>query len=279
MRTALVTGGAGGMGLATAKVIGRDHRVVISDVDQTRLDVAVAELVRLGLDAQAVVCDITDRASVDALITHADSTGELRAVVHTAGVSPLMGSPEFIVRINALGTINIAEAALAHATEGFALVNVASVAGHTAPKILISKRANRLAFSDPPGMVRKLTASASRAPKSQRSGLAYSLSKAFVIWYSQQMAGRFGAKGARILSVSPGSFDTAMGRLEKKSGSERLLAVAALKRFGKPEEMAELLAFCASEKAGYLTGTDILCDGGTKAGMTLKSMIKLARGR
>ena len=78
------------------------------------------------------------------------------------------------------------------------------------------------------------------------------------------MAARFGAKGARILSVSPGSFDSAMGRLEKGSGSERLVACAALKRFGPSEEFAELLAFCACSKPGYFTGVDILCDGGTR---------------
>ena len=55
-----------------------------------------------------------------------------------------------------------------------------------------------------------------------------------------------------------------MGRLEKESGSERLVATAALKRFGTPEEIAELLAFCASSKSGYFTGVDILCDGGTR---------------
>jgi NAD(P)-dependent dehydrogenase (short-subunit alcohol dehydrogenase family) len=57
-------------------------------------------------------------------------------------------------------------------------------------------------------------------------------------------------------------FDTAMGRFEKKSGSERLVGYAALKRFGTLEEIAELLAFCASSKPGCLTGVDILCDGG-----------------
>jgi NAD(P)-dependent dehydrogenase (short-subunit alcohol dehydrogenase family) len=92
------------------------------------------------------------------------------------------------------------------------------------------------------------------------------------------MAAAFGARGARILSVSPGSFDTAMGRLEENSGAGKLTQYAALKRFGKPEEVAELLAFCASGKPGYLTGVDILCDGGTKAGLNLKGMISMARG-
>jgi NAD(P)-dependent dehydrogenase (short-subunit alcohol dehydrogenase family) len=278
MKTAIITGGAGGMGLATARIMGADHHVVLADVDQGRLDAAVAELAALGITAEAVVSDITDRASVDAVVLAANRTGELRAVVHTAGVSPQMGGPEFIARINALGTINVAEAALAVATEGFALVNVASIAGHTAPGILVSKRRNRLARTDPARLVRKLAAAANLAPKALRSGIAYGLSKQFVIWYSENMAATFGAKGARILSVSPGSFDTAMGRLEKKSGSERLLQAAALKRFGTPQEMAELLAFCASEKAGYLTGIDILNDGGTKAGFTPAVMLKIAKG-
>lgn len=277
MQTALITGGGGGMGLATAKILGRDHRIVLADLNQSRLDTAVAELTTLGIEAEAAVCDITDRAAVNALVARANAQGTLRAVVHTAGVSPMMGSPEFIVRINALGTVNIVNAALDVATEGFAVVNVASLAAHTAPKILISKRTNRLAFTDPERLVTKLAAAASRSPKGLRSGLAYSLSKAFVLWYSREMAGRFGAKGARILSVSPGSFDTEMGRLEIESGSERMLQFAALRRFGRPTEIAELLAFCASDRCGYLTAVDILCDGGTKAGLTPKNMMKLAR--
>jgi NAD(P)-dependent dehydrogenase (short-subunit alcohol dehydrogenase family) len=278
MQTAIITGGAGGMGLATAKILGRDHHVVLADVNRERLDAAVAELGALGITAEGVVSDITDRESVAAVFRTANQEGELRAVVHTAGVSPQMGTPDFIVRINALGTVNVAKAALAVAREGFALVNVASIAGHTAPGVLVSKRRNRVALTDPDRYVDKLTRAAMVAPKSLRSGIAYGLSKQFVIWYSQAMAARFGATGARILSVSPGSFDTAMGRLEKKSGSERLLLAAALKRFGTPEEMAELLAFCASDKAGYLTGVDILNDGGTMAGMSPAVMLKIARG-
>ncbi|MCM3882319.1 SDR family oxidoreductase [Frankia sp. R82] len=278
MQSAIITGGAGGMGLATAKILGRDHRVVLADLDQQRLDAAVAELAQLGFDADGVVCDITDRSSVDALFARAQAGGELRAVVHAAGVSPQMGSPEFIVRINAVGTIHLTEAALAVASPGFALVNVASLAGHTLPKLLVPTRAYRLALTgDTTRLVSKLTAAAKRGPKSQRAGLAYSVSKAFVIWYSRQLAARFGAKEARILSVSPGSFDTAMGRLEKKSGSEKMLDFAALKRFGTPEEIAEVLAFCAGTRPGYLTGTDILCDGGTKAGVTLRGMLALGR--
>jgi hypothetical protein len=143
---------------------------------------------------------------------------------------------------------------------------------------LLPKRTFCLALTDPGRFSAKLSVSANRGPKAGRSGSAYSSSKAFVIWYSRQMAARFGAKGARILSVSPGSFDTVMGRRENKSGSEGLVVYAALKRFGTPEEIAELLAFCASSKPGCLTGVDILCRRHL-AGLTLKGMLALARGR
>ncbi len=279
MPTALITGGAGGMGLATAHTMGRDHRIVLADVNAERLDAAVTELGGAGIEAVAVTCDITNRTSVDALIETANSDGDLRAVVHTAGVSPRMGDAATIIRINALGTIHLTQAALAVATPGFAVVNVASFAGHTAPGLLVSNRRNRKALTDPAAFISRLTAVPNRLPASQRSNLAYGLSKQFVIWYSATMAAAFGAKGARILSVSPGSIDTSMGRLEIESGSEKILIAAALKRFGTAQEMADLLAFCASDKASYLTGVDILNDGGTKAGLTWQTMLRLDRGQ
>lgn len=88
---------------------------------------------------------------------------------------------------------------------------------------------------------------------------------------------RFGKRGGRIVSVSPGTIDTSMGRLEERAGSGAMLNYAALKRFGRPEEVAELLAFCADAKAGYLTGVDIACDGGVLAAFTMKDMITVAR--
>ena len=266
------------MGLATAKILGRDHRLVISDVKEDALATAIGELAALGIAAEPVAADITARASVDALFAAASSLGQLTSVVHTAGVSPLMGDAGFIIRVNALGTVNVTEAALAVASERLALVNVASIAGHLTPSLIVPRRTYKLALTDHAEFTRKLTAAASRGPRGMRPGAAYSLSKNFVIWYTAKMAAAFGAKSARILSVSPGTFDTAMGRLEEKSGSAKLVDYAALKRYGSPDEIAELLAFCASDKPGYLTGIDILCDGGTRAGMTVKDMITMARG-
>jgi NAD(P)-dependent dehydrogenase (short-subunit alcohol dehydrogenase family) len=277
--SAIITGGAGGMGLATARLLGADHRIVLADLDQARLDTAAAALAEDGIEAGTVVCDITDRESVAGLFQEAATGGPVRAVVHTAGVSPQMGDAALMIRINALGTVNLAQAALRVAGEGFALVNVSSIAGHMIPRVVAPQRSYPLALTDPERFAAKLTAAANRAPRRLRPGLAYGISKHFVIWCSQAMAARFGAEGARILSVSPGSFDTAMGRLEEKSGSGRLVDHAAMRRYGRPEEVAEVLAFCASERPGYLTGTDILCDGGVKAGLTRRDRLAMASGR
>ncbi|WP_418909152.1 SDR family NAD(P)-dependent oxidoreductase [Glutamicibacter endophyticus] len=276
---AVITGGTGGMGLATAKILGRGHRVIIADLDQQRLDAATAELRSLGIDADSAVCDVTDRTSVDALFDQADTKGHVRVVVHTAGVSPQMGDAQFIVRVNVVGTVNITRSFLHRADTGDALVNVASIAGHMSPGFLQPRRAFAQALTDLDACERKLVKSTKLMPRSARPGVAYSLSKAFVLWYCREMAQHFGAQGARILSVSPGSFSTTMGRLEEKSGSGELVDYSALKRLGDPEEIASVLAFAASQAPGYLTGTDILVDGGTRANLDMRSIIALAAGR
>ncbi|WP_045746894.1 SDR family NAD(P)-dependent oxidoreductase [Actinoplanes rectilineatus] len=269
--TAVITGGAGGMGLATAKLLGADHRVVIADLSQERLDAAVAELTSDGIEARSAVCDITDRASVEKLLDHAGSGGHhVRALVHAAGVSPQMGSADLVARVNGTGTVHVTRAFLARAGEGDVLVNVASVAGHQLPRILLPIGAFRLAETDPAGFERAIVRRARVGGRKLHSGIAYGISKAFVLWYTRSQAVAFGKRGARIVSVSPGSFDTAMGRLEADHGAADLLKVSAIKRFGKPEEIAAVLAFCAGTAPGYLTGVDILVDGGTQAGTEFK---------
>ncbi len=266
-KVAVITGGAGGMGLATAHILGRDQHILLADLGEDKLAAAAAELRAAGISCETMVCDVTRRDSVRDLLARAHSAGALRAVVHTAGVSPQMAGPEVILRVNALGTVHVTEACFEVATEGFALVNVASMAAHLLPSIMVPQRSFPLATSAPDKFVSKISKRCKLIPKElYRNGMAYSISKQFVIWYSRRCAAQFGSKGARIVSVSPGTFDTAMGRLEEKSGSMEMLKDSALKRPGRPEEIAEVLAFCASERASYLTGTDVLCDGGMVAG-------------
>lgn len=256
------------MGLATAKIVGRDHTVVLCDVRQERLTESATTLRELGITPTLANCDVTDRRAVADLLGTATNLGTIVSVIHTAGVSPSMGPADYVMRTNAVGTVNVDEEFYALAGEGAVIVNVASMAAHMLPAEIIPAEQFPLALNDVDAFMDAMMAACGIAPEEARPGLAYALSKSFVKWYSQSQAERFNARGLRIVSVSPGSIDTEMGRLEEEAGAGAMVADAAVPRWGKPEEMAELLAFCASDKAGYLTGTDILNDGGVIASMT-----------
>ena len=270
---AVITGGAGGMGTATAAVVGRDHAVVLADVRAERLDAAVATLKDRGISATGVPADVTDPDAVGAVFDTASGLGELVSVIHTAGVSPSMGDADYVMRTNAVGTATVGERFHASAPPGAALVNVASMAAYLLPAEMIPAQHFPVALSDPAAFLEKMRPAWESLPEEFRSGIAYGVSKSFVRWYSSAQAERFTAKGLRVLSISPGSTDTEMGRLEENAGAGAMVADAAVPRWGTPEEMAELLAFCAGDKAGYLTGTDILNDGGVVASVTERARV------
>jgi NAD(P)-dependent dehydrogenase (short-subunit alcohol dehydrogenase family) len=274
----VITGGAGGMGLATAKVIGQAHAVVLCDVRQDRLDLAKKTLDDLGVTSVAVNCDVTDSTAVAGLLQTARELGSVVSVVHTAGVSPSMGSAEYVMRTNAIGTLNVNEAFFGSADEGAAIVNVASMAAYLVPEEFIPTAQFAHAMRDRAAFMTDMLAACAGVPDEAQSGYAYAVSKAFVRWYSSAQAERFNGRGLRIVSVSPGSIDTEMGRLEESAGAGALVTDAAVPRWGRAEEMADLLAFCASEKAGYLTGTDILNDGGVVASMRERARVREAGG-
>ena len=275
-RVSVITGGAGGMGLQTAKIMGRDHEVVLCDVRPDRLDATAEALGGLGIAATTVHADVTDRQAVGRLFETAAARGSITSVIHTAGVSPSMGDAGYVMRTNAFGTLHVNEVFYASAGEGAAIVNVASMAAHLLPDEVIPTARFPLALTDEDAFFHQMLAACEIAPDESRPGLAYAVSKSFVRWYSSSQAERFNGRGLRIVSVSPGSVDTEMGRLEEQAGAGAMVTNAAVPRWGRPEEMAELYAFCASDKAGYLTGTDILNDGGVVASMRERARVAAA---
>jgi NAD(P)-dependent dehydrogenase (short-subunit alcohol dehydrogenase family) len=277
-RVTVITGGAGGMGLATARIVGRDHAVVLADIRPDRLDSAAATLKELGITPTIVNCDVTDRQAVVRLFETAAGLGTVAAVIHTAGVSPSMGDADYVTRTNALGTLHVNEVFYASVGEGAAIVNVASMAAHLLPEELIPTAKFPQALRDEAAFLADLTAACSIVPEEARSGFAYAVSKSFVRWYSSSQAERFNGRGLRIVSVSPGSVDTEMGKLEEQAGAGAMVTDFAVPRWGKAEEMAELFAFCASDKAAYLTGTDILNDGGVVASMKERTRVAAEKG-
>jgi len=270
-KVTVITGGGSGMGLATAKIMGRENYIIIAGRTVNKLEQALQELRAAGVEAESFACDVSSRESVDALATRAREIGPVTSVIHAAGISPHMGEAETIMKTNAIGTININDAFYAVMEEGSCLVDIASMAGHMVPAMILPVKQYRYSRIDTELFFKKLMARVSLLPKKHRSGLAYAISKNFVIWYAKTDAARFGKKGARVLSVSPGPIETPMGALEREQAG-KYARQGALGRFGKLEEIAELLAFCASEKPGYLTGVDILCDGGI---VTLRKYARL----
>lgn len=261
------------MGEATARIVGGDHTVVLCDVSKELLDSAVTTLQDLGITPTAVHCDVTDRDAVDALFDAAASLGPIVSVIHTAGVSPSMGDAEYVMRTSAIGTVNVDEVFYSRAGEGAAIVNVASMAAHLLPEDIVPTGQFPRALDDRDAFMTDMLAACGMAPEEAQSGYAYALSKNFVKWYSSAQGERFNPRGLRIVSVSPGSIDTEMGRLEEQAGAGAMVADAAVPRWGTPEEMAELLAFCAGDRARYLTGTDILNDGGVVASMRERARV------
>lgn len=264
----VITGGGSGMGLEAAKFMPKEKILVISGRTLKKLEGAVEELKALGYEAYAKACDTSDRASVKELVSFAQSLGEIKNVINSAGVSPAMkGTQEGILRINALGTVYVNQEFSKVMKPGSVIVDVSSNSAYILPSFLINKKVYALAETDEEAFLKKLVKKSS-LPKGEyeRKGFAYSLSKNFVVWYAKKCAFEYGKRGIRVVSLSPGLIATDMGNLEKKDGG-MLIPFSAEERMGKPEELGYALATVADERNGYLAGVDVLCDGGSTNGM------------
>ncbi|MDR0790464.1 MAG: SDR family oxidoreductase [Bacteroidales bacterium] len=266
----IITGGGSGMGLATAKVLGMSDYIIIVGRTQKKLTNALQELQQMGIEAETFACDISDRNSVNKLFAHAKRIGKIRSVIHAAGMSPNMGDAKTIMEVNALGTININNACFEALENGACIVDVSSMAGNIAPQIILPRLSYKYSHIDTKKFMRKMMRRVNLFPKKLKSEVAYAISKNFVTWFALSDAARFGAKGIRVVCVSPGMFDTPMGALEQEEAEKYIRKYAAVKRMGDVDEIANLLAFCVSDKTPYLTGVDIICDGGCIAGRKVK---------
>jgi len=259
----VITGGGSGMGLAAARLMGNAH-VVLAGRTAAKLDAAVAELAAASVSASAFVVDVADEGAVCDLAAYASGIGPVRGVIHAAGLSPHQGTPEAVVRVNALGSLFVNDAFLDVLTPGGCVVDVSSMSAHLTPRLVLPRSAYPVARRDSEKFVRRVLALVRLFPAHLRSSIAYGISKDFVVWLARTDAARFGERGLRVLSVSPGNVDTPIGDAEADRVAE-YIDKGAIKRLGRPEEIAELLAFCVTDKASFITGTDILCDGGLVA--------------
>lgn len=255
---AVVTGAAGGMGAAIAKAFADEGRpLLLSDLREESIR-AVADRIGDRVPVSMVSGDITDPDYPGQIISALDNR-KIGVLAHAAGVSPSMADGKRIFEINFTATKRLVDAVLPVIAADGVVILVASNSGQLFANPVVDAAVRRL-LKGQSSLVTKLML---RSPKT-----AYPLSKRAVQLYAQSMSPAFGKAGARIVSVSPGIIDTEMGRLEQKAEPmmERMINVSALRRMGTASEIASVVAFLASPAASYISGTDILVDGGCISG-------------
>lgn len=265
----VITGGGSGMGLAVAKLMREGEHVIITGRTLGKLKAAADELRAAGVDVEDYVCDVSSASQVGELVAHAKQAGEVRAVIHAAGVSPRLAAATEIFTTNAVGTMNVNEQFATVMGEGSALLNVASMSGYMLPADRIPTDLWEASEGGPEALVAGFGLLIAQVPVEQAGGMAYSLSKNFVQWYSRRKAVAWGPKGIRVMSISPGTFATPMGKAEGDEAA-RFAEDGPLGRVGDPAEIARMMAFMVNE-ATYMTGVDVLYDGGTIAGLEARA--------
>ncbi|UUU29046.1 SDR family oxidoreductase [Streptomyces sp. CA-210063] len=262
-RDVVVVTGAGGMGVAIARRLGSGRTLFLADASRGQLDRAVDALRDEGHAVRGVLTDVSDRKSVDKLAEEAAGEGRVAAVVHTAGVSAVLGSAKTILEVNLLGTAHVIDAFESVAAPGTAMVCVSSMAGHVASL----SRADEAALATAP--VEELLGIGGVAAVADSPTMAYVVSKRANHLRVEAAALAWSRRGARINSVSPGVIATAMSKAEAEgpSGARMLsmLEASGAGRSGTPAEIADAVAFLTGPEARYITGTDLLVDGGQAA--------------
>jgi NAD(P)-dependent dehydrogenase (short-subunit alcohol dehydrogenase family) len=256
---AVVTGAASGMGLAAAKLMSEaGWPLLLCDLNAERLDATAATLRSAG-QVDVLAGDLSDLAWPDRLVA-ALAGRQVGALIHCAGLSPTMAEPARILEVNLAASMRLLDAVRPHVAEGAGLVLFASSAGYMAGTALDAQ----IGAAARPEEVANLVAMAR-----DDSGAAYSISKRGVHLLVRREALTLGGRGARINSISPGIIDTPMGRQEMKTHPimQTMVEASPLKRQARAEEVAAVAVFLTSPAASFVTGVDVLVDGGSIAGL------------
>ena len=266
MTQVVVIIGAGGIGVAIARRQGFGKTILLADVNEKVLSATAEELRAASYTVETQIVDVASRPSVEALVAKATSLGSVLQVVNTAGLSPNMAPPDRVLAVDLYGAALIFEAFGEVIAQGGAGLIISSMAGHMIPQ-LSPERNQALAFT-PADELLDLSFLKEEIPDSM---VAYIMAKRANHLRVQAEAIRWGERGARVNSISPGIVATPLAQHELNSpigdGYRAMIAASPAKRMAPPEEIAVAASYLLGADAGFVTGSDLLIDGGVIAAM------------
>lgn len=270
---ALITGAAGGIGTATARLLGMTMDLVLTDVHPERLASLKASLETDGVTVLACPAGmLQDEAVVEAVMSSIPEDRAIDVLVHSAGLASVQGGWRASVEANVIGTRRIVDAADARMSNGGVAILVSSIAGHAN---VPTGEADRLIERwDSPTLLDDLEPLLVELDESERSGRCYMLAKRMILRLCERLSLDWAKRGIRIVSVSPGLVDTPMGRAEanQNPAAAGLLPMVPLGAFVQPNDVAAAIGFLASPSARFITGCDLKVDGGLQAAIIAATM-------
>ena len=265
MPEVIVVIGAGSIGVAIARRVSAGKHVLLADLRRETADAAAKVLSDAGFTVSTTSVDISDRASIEALVVAATRFGDVTGVIHAAGVSPSQAPPQTILRVDLYGTAAVLEAFGEVIAKGGAAVVIASQSGHRLPA-LRAEEDELLAITP----ADELLALPILQPDQVVDPLyAYQLSKRANSLRVRAEAVRWGKRGARVNSISPGIIMTPLANDElsgpRGDGYRRMIDLSPVGRAGTADEVATVGALLMGQDGAFITGSDFLMDGGVTA--------------
>jgi NAD(P)-dependent dehydrogenase (short-subunit alcohol dehydrogenase family) len=265
MSNVVVVIGAGVIGHAIARRVSAGKHILLADQRQEQVGLTAKALADAGFEVSATTVDVASRASVQALVKKAISIGDVMGVVHAAGVSPSQAAQPVVLAVDLYGTALVLEEFGHVIARGGSCVVIASMSGHRLPS-LTPEQDKALATLP----ADELLALPMCQPDQVRDSLhAYQISKRGNALRVAAEAVRWGKRGARVNAISPGIIMTPLALDElngpRGDGYRRMMSVSAAGRSGTPDEVGTIAALLMGPDGAFITGSDILMDGGVTA--------------
>jgi NAD(P)-dependent dehydrogenase (short-subunit alcohol dehydrogenase family) len=257
--------GAGSIGQAIARRVSAGKHVVLADLRQENAEAAAKVLLDAGFEVTTATVDVSSRGSVEALAQAATAIGAITGVINAAGVSPSQAPVATILRVDLYGTALVLEVFGEVIARGGSGIIIASQSGHRLPAL--SAEQNQALATTP---VEELLALPMLQPDQVSDPLnAYQISKRCNSLRVMAEAVRWGKRGARVNTISPGIIFTPLARDElsgpRGEGYRRMIELSPAGRGGTPDEVGAVAALLMGPEGTFITGSDFLMDGGVTA--------------